>query len=415
LTHYIYNDVNLIRKRGFFIRQGITDRQKDGTIKIDAVNLSGKAIRIYPNMMIATSIPAYEAGTTTNIDKIYHINETDESQREQLRSEIENLDLTTNSDLNPTQQRILRQFLHKNNDLFATNPKAPGLSNKVQHTINVQGNTPIKQRAYRVAHAEKAQICGEIAEMLKHKIIRKSNSPWASPVVIVPKPDGSRRFCVDYRKLNAITKKDVYPLPRIDDTLDSLRLKKYFTSLDLASGYWQIPIKEEDREKTAFISIEGLCEFNVMPFGLTNAPATFQRMMDSTIEDFDRDIFHVYLNDIIVATLIFEDQLIELQRLFDCLRRDNLHLKLVKCRFCKITLKYLGHVVSQHGITPDMEKIKAVTNPTANLNLGLKTIFGNDFILYAIYQRLRNDRKPTKRIITERSNLELDRKLSNCF
>ena len=117
-------------------------------------------------------------------------------------------------------------------------------------------------------------------DMLAHNVIQPSTSPWASPIVIVRKKDGSARFCVDYRKLNAITRKDAYPLPRIDDTLDTLSGSQWFSTLDLLSGYWQVEVAEGDRDKTAFATQSGFCEFKVMPFGLCNAPATFQRLMD---------------------------------------------------------------------------------------------------------------------------------------
>ena len=116
--------------------------------------------------------------------------------------------------------------------------------------------------------------------MLDAVVIRPSNSPWSSPLVLVKKRDGSLRFCVDYRKLNSITVKDAYPLPRIDDTLDALGDVKYFSTLDMSSGYWQVEVGEEDKAKTAFTTGKGHFEFNVMPFGLSNAPATFQRLMD---------------------------------------------------------------------------------------------------------------------------------------
>jgi len=140
----------------------------------------------------------------------------------------------------------------------------------------------------------------EIAKMEKEGIIRKSVSPWASLVVIVEKKDRSQRLCVDYRKLNAVTKPDAYPLPRIDDMLNSFRSAKWFTTLDLASGYWQVAMHPEDVEKTAFITPFGLYEFLVMPFGLSYAPGTFQRLMNHVLQEFLGRFVAVYLDDVII-------------------------------------------------------------------------------------------------------------------
>jgi len=148
--------------------------------------------------------------------------------------------------------------------------------------------------------------------MLSKNLISPSHSPWASPIALVTKKDGTTRFCVDYRKLNAATKLDVYPLPRIDDSLDLLARCQYFSTLDLASGYWQVGMDSDSQEKTAFVTSNGLYEFTVMPFGLCNAPATFQRLMESVLAGVARDKCLVYLDDVLVMGSTFEEHLCNL-------------------------------------------------------------------------------------------------------
>ena len=168
--------------------------------------------------------------------------------------------------------------------------------------------------------------------MLKAKVIRRSNSPWSFPVVIVDKKDGSKRFCVDFRKLNQITKPNSYPLPLIDAILALLGKAKYFTSLDLKSGYWQVLMDEKDKEKTAFACHRGLFEFNVMPFGLSNAPAVFQELNHFST---------AYLDDILIYSETLEEHLFHLQSVFDRLRQHDLRLKLKKCSFLQSETNYL--------------------------------------------------------------------------
>lgn len=213
--------------------------------------------------------------------------------------------------------------------------------------------------------------------MLQRKIIRPSNSPWSSPVVLVKKKDGSVRFCIDYRALNRITRKDVYPMPRIDDALDCLQGAEYFSSLDLRSGYWQIPMKEADKEKTAFATPDGRYEFNVMPFGLCNAPATFERMIDHVLRGLKWRTYLCYLDDIVIFSSSFTQHLKRLDEVLTCLANAGLQLNTKKCRFATRSIKVLGHVVSNEGIRPDPEKIAAVIDfPRPQQQKALRSFLG---------------------------------------
>jgi len=181
--------------------------------------------------------------------------------------------------------------------------------------------------------------------MLDNDIICPSSNPWSSPVIVVRKKDGSWRFaCIDCRKLNSVICRDAYPLLRIDSTLDSLADATYFTTLDLASVYWQVAVEEQDKEKTAFSTLDGHFEFNVMPFGLTNASATFQRLMECVLAGLVGEQCLIYLDDIIVLSPTFKEHLPCLSRVFQALNEAGLQLKPFKCHF---TLKEVHYLVSQ--------------------------------------------------------------------
>lgn len=160
-------------------------------------------------------------------------------------------------------------------DIFASDQDDLGRTGKIKHKINTGDAPPIRQPVRRIPPIRRDEARTLLQGLLQKGVIKPSTNPWASPIVLVKKKDGSTRFCVDYRKVNHVTRKDAYPLPRVDDILDTLAGSQYFSTLDLLSGYWQVVVDKEDQVKTAFCTPDGLLEFQVMPFGLCNAPATF--------------------------------------------------------------------------------------------------------------------------------------------
>ena len=229
----------------------------------------------------------------------------------------------------------------------------------MNHRIETNGN-PIRQPVRRVPLPQRDEIKKLLTEMQEKNIIAPSKSPWASPIVLVPKKDGSLRFCVDYRKVNEITHKDAYPIPRIDDTLDTLAGSVCFSTLDLKSGYWQVEVDPQHREKTAFCTHEGLFQFNVMPFGLCNAPATFQRLMDMVLSGLQWSSCIVYIDDIIVVGRTFDEHLFNLKEVLERISKAGLKLHPSKCQFLQQKVQFLGHVVSTEGIMPDPSKTHQV-------------------------------------------------------
>ncbi len=256
----------------------------------------------------------------------------------------------------------VRNLIGRHRNLFADRMSELGMATAVKHTINVGTSDPINLPLRRTPEALRLIVKTQIEEMENHNIIRENTSPYAAPVVMVPKKGGEMRFCIDYRQLNKVTIKDRYPLPRIDDTIDALYGAKYFSTLDLFSGYWQIEIEETDKHKTAFICEYGQYEFNRMPFGLTNAPGTFQRLMNKILKPVLYESTLVYLDDIIVFSKTLDDHIRHLETVFKILAEAGLKLKLKKCDFLKEEINYLGHVVSRNGVSPNDAKIASIVN-----------------------------------------------------
>ncbi|XP_074532106.1 uncharacterized protein LOC141795198 [Halichoeres trimaculatus] len=279
-------------------------------------------------------------------------------EKQELPKELS--ELTNRSDLSKQQQEELRTLLLKWSGVFARHDEDFGRTDLVQHQIHTGDAAPVRERYRPLPPSMYKEMKTLLAGMLEKGVIRESCSPWAAPIVLVRKKDGSWRFCVDYRKLNAVTHKDAFPLPRIEETLTSLTRAEWFSTLDLASGYWQVEMDPKHQEKTAFTTPLGLFEFERMPFGLCNAPATFQRLMQQCLSGQLAESLLVYLDDIIIYSPDFSSHLQHLDELFQKLWRHGLKLRLDKCKLLQHEVKFLGHVVDPDGVRPDPDKISAV-------------------------------------------------------
>ena len=264
------------------------------------------------------------------------------------------------TDITGPQKSRLNELLNEFEDVVSKGSADIGRTDRVRHRIPTGDASPVKQSPRRVPYHQKDEMDKNLKSMLDDGVVQPSSSPWASPVVLVKKKDGSTRFCVDYRRLNDVTRKDAYPLPRIDSTLDALGGAKYFSTIDLASGYWQVEVEPCDQEKTAFATPQGLFEFRVMPFGLTGAPSTFQRLMESVLAGLQWSTCLVYLDDIIIFSTTFEEHLERLREVFSRLRDAGLKVKPQKCQLFRKVVPFLGHVISKEGVATDPSKVDAV-------------------------------------------------------
>ena len=260
------------------------------------------------------------------------------------------------------EKRQLAEMLIEHQNTFAKTPTDLGRCSVLKHKIDVAGAAPIRQPMRRTPQGFEEEEEKYLKDQLEAGVIRPSNSPWSSPTVLVRKKDGGVRWCIDYRRVNDVTVKDAYPLPRIDSCLDQLSSAKLFSTLDLQSGYWQLELEEESKPITAFISKYGLYEYNTLPFGLCGAPSTFQRAMELIGRGLQWEAILIYLDDIIVLGANFDEQLSRLKEVLTRLANSGLKLKASKCELFKSEVLFLGHVVGQDGIRPNPKLVESIQN-----------------------------------------------------
>ncbi|KAG1957220.1 thy-1 membrane glycoprotein [Pimephales promelas] len=301
---------------------------------------------------------------------------------------VEELGRRSSEHLSTPQQEQLQRLLGEFMDIFAAREEDCTRTALVQHHIDTGPAAPIRLRPHRLPLAKRQAAEEMIREMAANGIIEPSDSPWAAPMVMVRKKTGAWRPCVDFRRLNAVTRKDSYPLPRIDDALDYVAGSCWFSSLDLRSGYWQVELAAEARPKTAFTIGQGLWQFKVMPFGLCNAPATFERLMERVLKDIPRTRCVVYLDDLLVHARDFDQAVHNLREVLTAIRSAGLRLNPAKCNLLTRQTQFLGHVVSESGVATDPTKVAAVRDwpPPTNIT-ELRSFLG----LASYYRRFVRD------------------------
>lgn len=343
---------------GIMVARGLI-RHEGQAVPVRLLNLTPSPIVLQKGQQLAQCDEVVEIRATAGADSTtthFGVPAIDPN----LLQYIENLIACTEPELLPDQKEKIRSLFLDFNDVFSFTSADLGRTTAALHHIDTGTAKPIKQSPRRLPLSSVKEVDQLIHDMQSQDVIEPSSSPWASPIVLVKKKDGSTRFCVDYRRLNEVTKKDSYPLPRIDDTLHALAGAALFSTLDLRSGYWQVGVAPQHKEKTAFTTGRGLWQFKVMPFGLCNAPATFQRLMENVLSGLPPEVCLVYIDDVIVHSKTFDEHVERLKRVFERLRTANLKLNPTKCKFLKPSVVYLGHLVSATGVQADSAKVESI-------------------------------------------------------
>ena len=352
---------------------------KEGKTPVRMANFSEQTMLLRPGQTVAQFYPLDHIDTFELEETL-----TENKAKQDVRVETPSPELPVSkrgicADFSGLSEGERQSFndLEEYRDLFAVGDGNLGRTHLLEHTIDTGPATPVKQAPHQLPPFKRDEVDRHLSQLLTQGRIEASNSPWSSPIVLAKKHDGSYRLCIDYRKLNAVTVKDAQPLPRSDDILESLGGAKWFSCLDLASGYWQVPVAKKDRPKTAFVTHRGQFQWTCLPFGVTNGLGTFTRLMNLALQGLTWRECLVYLDDIIIMSGTFDEHLSRLRSVFEWLRDAGLKLKSSKCIFLQRKVSFLGHVVSADGIQTDPEKIAAVRDwPTPTSTSELKGFLG---------------------------------------
>ena len=365
------------------------ESQMKGVIPVEINNPLDEPVHLFKRTTLALASPIQELTDVrlnpneSSSKRVAHVS-SKAQQQEKLPEELALLVTEAGQILTTPEKEKFAALITEYRDIFSTQEQPLGQCNVVEHDIKTEG-PPIKMRFRRIPAGLRDEAVAEEERMKKMGVIEPSESPWAAPVVLVRKRDGSLRYCIDYRRLNTVTQKDSYPLPNMQDCLDSLEGASFFSTMDLSSGYWQVKLTEDAKDKTSFYGAGGgLWRFTVMPFGLCNAPATFERLMERVLGQLQWQIFLCYLDDILIFSRSVDRHLEDLRTVFQRLRKANLKLKPKKCHFFQREVAFLGHVVSAEGVRTDPGKIQRIKECSVPTDIhGVRSAMG----LFSYYQR----------------------------
>lgn len=350
-----------------------------------------------------------------------YVNSLDHSDVETDQLLLENLSKLRLDHMNDEERHSIRKLCEEYKDIFYCDKIPLSFSNQVKHFIRTKNEDPIYTKPYRQAPVQITEINKQVDKLLSDNVIQESFSPWNSPVHLVPKKaDASGeikyRMVIDYRRLNEITVDDKYPLPNIADLYDKLGKCQYFSTLDLASGYHQIELNKDDRQKTAFSTQNGHYEFLRMPFGLKTAPATFQRAMNNVLRGLQGIHCLVYLDDVIIYSASLQEHIDKLRTVFDRLRQTNMKIQLDKSEFFRKEVLYLGHTITKDGLKPNDDKIKVIQNyPLPKTTTEIKSFLG----LIGYYRKFIKDfakiTQPLTSCLKKRNKVVIDQNYIDSF
>lgn len=322
--------------------------------QIRLLNPGSDEVKVHTGTVIAL----FEHVTEGNIEQVCNV----QTRHETFPTHLEDLVKQNTDKLTTEEAELFKDLLARKQEAFV-GPGEVGRCNLGKHHINLTDDTPIKDSPRRVPMYKRDEVQEQVKKLEEQGLIEKSDSPYSAQTVLVKKKSGKWRMCVDYRKLNEKTIKDAYPLPRIEDNLDSLAGARMFSTLDCNMAYHQIELEEKDKIKTAFATpLGGLYHYVTMPFGLCNAPATFQRVAEKALEGLQWKIAVLYLDDIIVFSHDFESHIKNLELVLDRMITAGLKLKPSKCTFFQSETNFLGHVISENGVKTDPSKVEVIKN-----------------------------------------------------